>query len=204
MPTQNVYLFAFAFTFLNQSGMALITARTEQDAIGILRRQGKNWPQGQQYKIVKCRNLGIYSQDDYGIVFESYTNAMVAYDAIVAAMQNVAIISSGSMARHDTTENWNRARGFIPQPGELIVYDDYKQIDVGGKKVNVPGIKVGSGNAYVQDLAFTTDAEASELLGHINDKKVHISEAERLFWNNKLNVNDRAEVVEEALVFNRN
>lgn len=24
----------------------------------------------------------------------------------------------------DTTENWNKAKNFIPKPGEVIVYDD--------------------------------------------------------------------------------
>ena len=27
-------------------------------------------------------------------------------------------------SKHDTTENWNNARGFIPMPGEIIIYDD--------------------------------------------------------------------------------
>ena len=28
--------------------------------------------------------------------------------------------------KHDTTANWDAAIGFIPLPGEIIVYDDYQ------------------------------------------------------------------------------
>ena len=39
---------------------------------------------------------------------------------------------------------------------------------------------------------------------HINNPNVHTSVTEKLFWNNKLNVDDTSEVVDAALVFNRN
>lgn len=57
-------------------------------------------------------------------------------------------------SKHDTTANWNAAQGFIPLAGEIIIYDDYEQVD--GQ--NIPGIKIGTGNAYVQDLPFIVDA----------------------------------------------
>ena len=28
--------------------------------------------------------------------------------------------------KRDTTENWNNAKGFIPLPGEIIIYTDYE------------------------------------------------------------------------------
>lgn len=94
--------------------------------------------------------------------------------------------------------------GFIPLNGEIIVYTDYKTITKNGQTVTVPGVKIGSGNSYVQDLAFITDAEADSLLSHINNTTVHITTAERLYWNNKINIDDSEEVVEETLVMNRN
>lgn len=44
---------------------------------------------------------------------------------------------------HDTTENWNALRGFIPIAGEIIVFDDWKEEIVDGKKRWKPGIKIG-------------------------------------------------------------
>lgn len=35
---------------------------------------------------------------------------------------------------HDTTENWNALRGFIPAAGEIIIYDDWKEEIVDGVK----------------------------------------------------------------------
>lgn len=40
-------------------------------------------------------------------------------------------------------------------------------------------------------------------MAHINDASVHASPLEKLFWNNKINVTDSQQVVENMLVFNR-
>lgn len=110
--------------------------------------------------------------------------------------------------KRDTTANWNNARGFIPLEGELIVYNDYttirKIIDGIEKNVIIPAIKIGDGRAYVQDLPFVNDDLRDQILNHINNPEIHVTMAEKLFWNNKLNVNDNSEVVNEALIFNRN
>lgn len=105
---------------------------------------------------------------------------------------------------YNTTHYWNMQRGFIPKAGELIIYSDYKTVEIDGVKRTIPGLKVGSGNGYVQDLVFLSDSQSDALWDHINDRIVHITEAERMFWNNKLNVKDSQEVIEESLVFNRN
>lgn len=106
--------------------------------------------------------------------------------------------------KYDTTNNWNRAVGFIPEEGEIIIYSDYRIKDVDGDTIIIPGIKIGSGNAYVQDLAFVGDDIRDDLLAHIHDQVRHITAEERARWNNKLNVTDSQEVVGETLVFNRN
>lgn len=110
--------------------------------------------------------------------------------------------------KRDTTENWNNARGMIPLEGEVIVYNDYatitKIVDEEEKTIIVPAIKIGDGRAYVQDLPFVNDDLRDQLLNHINNPEIHVTMAEKLFWNNKLNVNDASEVVNEALIFNRN
>lgn len=110
--------------------------------------------------------------------------------------------------KRDTTVNWNNARGFIPLEGELIVYNDYatirKVVNGNEQDVVVPAIKIGDGRAYVQDLPFVNDELRDQILNHINNPEIHVTMAEKLFWNNKLNVNDSSEVVDEALIFNRN
>lgn len=116
-------------------------------------------------------------------------------------------------SKHDTTANWNNASGFIPLAGEIIVYDDYKtktyEDDGEIKTKMIPGIKIGSGNAYVQDLAFVDDDLRDKLMEHIENEQIHVTLGEKIFWNNKVNIDDADEViseelVEETLIFNRN
>lgn len=120
-------------------------------------------------------------------------------------------------SKHDTTANWDAAKGFIPLPGEIIIYDDYQvktwQVEEYGETVTktayIPGIKIGTGNAYVQDLGFVDDDLRDTLMAHINNQELHTTLAEKLFWNNKLNVDDayeqiHGELVDETLVLNRN
>jgi len=119
--------------------------------------------------------------------------------------------------KHDTTENWNNARGFVPLPGEVIIYDDYETktytVEEDGEVVTktryIPGIKIGTGNAYVQDLAFVDGPLKDTLLEHIRNTELHTTLAEKLFWNNKINVDDayeqvHQELVDETLILNRN
>lgn len=94
--------------------------------------------------------------------------------------------------------------GYIPNAGVIIVYSDYGSTVIDGETVPVAGIKIGSGNAYVQDLAFIGDDVKAALLNHIADDSVHITPEDRAFWDNKLNVTDYREVVDETLVFHRN
>ena len=119
--------------------------------------------------------------------------------------------------KRDTTEHWNNAIGFIPLPGEVIVYEDYEvktyTIQEYGetvtKTVKIPNIKIGTGNAYVQDLAFVDEATREILMEHIRDYDIHTTLQEKLFWNNKINVDDAQEQItgeleEETLILNRN
>ena len=110
--------------------------------------------------------------------------------------------------KRDTTENWNNAIGFIPLQGELIIYNDYKtiqkEIDGELRTVLIPGIKIGDGRAYVQDLPFIDEELRDKIMMHINNPNIHVTLQEKIFWNNKLNVDDNAELVDGALIFNRN
>ncbi len=119
--------------------------------------------------------------------------------------------------KRDTTENWNNARGFIPLAGEIIVYTDYKTktytVEEYGeqvtKTVQIPNIKIGTGNAYVQDLPFVDTDLRDTLMEHINNQDLHVTLQEKLFWNNKVNIDDayaqvQHELEDETLIFNRN
>lgn len=128
-----------------------------------------------------------------------------------------ATINSRIQLKRDTTENWNNAIGFIPLPGEVIVYEDYETktytVEEYGetvtKTVNIPNIKIGTGNAYVQDLAFIDEKTRDILMEHIRNHDIHVTLQEKLFWNNKINVDDAEEQIsgeleDETLILNRN
>ena len=119
-----------------------------------------------------------------------------------------ATVNTRIQHKRDTTANWNAARGMVPLAGEVIIYTDYKiiQKEIDGELTNVkiPGIKIGDGQTYVQDLPFVDTELRDTIMNHINNENVHVSLQEKLFWNNKLNVDDYAELVDGALVLNRN
>lgn len=99
--------------------------------------------------------------------------------------------------RYGSTEEWNSQASLIAEEGAIYVYSDYS-VDSQGR--NIAGIKVGDGKAYLIDMPFIDET----MYEHIQDIEIHITQSERIKWNNKLNVDDDAEVVDEALVFNRN
>ena len=111
-------------------------------------------------------------------------------------MEQVRIVKGNSVYL-DTTENWNAKRSYRPLRGDIIVYTDHGQIvDVYGETVNVPGVKIGDGNAYLIDLPFVgADVRyqiLTELREHTGNTGIHVTPEEKEFWNNKLNctVND--------------
>lgn len=57
---------------------------------------------------------------------------------------------------HDTEENWNKNNQFIPQCGELIVYD----ID---NSYKYQRFKIGDGVTDIKDLPFTCEASIRSL-----------------------------------------
>ena len=68
------------------------------------------------------------------------------------------------------------------------------------KTKNIPGIKIGTGNAYVQDLAFVDEDLRDIIMTHINNDNIHTTLEEKLFWNNKINVDDAYEAVHDELI----
>ena len=78
-----------------------------------------------------------------------------------------------------TKAEWNAQVGLVSEPNKLYVYTDYK---TDGSGRNLAGIKVGDGNAFLIDMPFTDEL----YFDHINNTSIHITDAERAFWNNKI------------------
>lgn len=152
----------------------------------------------QQNDIIAIVQGGINKQITLDTLSDAL-NSWLGIDDIKEQIQSIGI-------EYNSTEYWDNKIGYIPKAGEILIYSDYQTILLNGHVIKVPGIKIGSGNAYVQDLAFVGQKESNELLEHINNTTVHITAAERAFWNNKINVDDNEEVDDntETLIFNRN
>ena len=94
--------------------------------------------------------------------------------------------------KRDTTEHWNQAIGFIPLAGEIIIYEDYETrtytIQEYGetvtRTVQIPNIKIGTGNAYVQDLAFVDENTRDILMEHIRNQDIHTTLSQKSFSSN--------------------
>jgi hypothetical protein len=142
---------------------------------------------------------------------EQYVNELASYGTIRYDLQQLLSKAQQQQAKSNlgindnqiqvnTTAYWNSKLGYIPEAGTIIIYSDYKQKD--GK--NVPGIKIGSGNGYVQDLAFIDNGVSEDLLNHISNTIVHVTQQERAKWNNKVNIDDRvSDVRNETVIFTR-
>ena len=220
---RNLYIISFAV--FNNSGIAIVVACNENEAKLLLKNSGRYGHGLGQYDIINIKCLGTTEYLGYGLISELYVNALMAFDAFVSVMDKIvgpqgppgppgpagevtreAVVTAlGYIPAHvliDTTANWNSQIGYIPGKGDIIVYTDKAQTTISGQTVNVPGIKVGSGNAYVQDLAFVADDVIDMIYSHATDVDKHVSAADRTFWNNKLNTTDV--VIDETLVLNRN
>ena len=127
-----------------------------------------------------------------------------------------ATINTRIQFKRDTTAHWAAAVGFIPLAGEVIVYEDYDTrtytVEQNGETITetvlIPNMKIGTGNAYVQDLAFVDESVRNLLLAHINNQEIHVALGDKIFWNNKINVDDAYEQIsgeleDETLVLNR-
>ena len=79
--------------------------------------------------------------------------------------------------RYGTTEYWND-HPTQTEEGYLYIYSDYKQLD--GR--DIPGVKIGDGNAYLSDLPFTDSIYAQ----HIANAVIHVSQSDRNYWDNKV------------------
>ena len=99
------------------------------------------------------------------------------YAAIAAAVQSTEL--HRPEVYFDTTAGWAAKGSLVSEVNTLYIYTDYQQDSEGN---DIPGIKIGDGNAYLIDKPFL-DTVYYE---HINDTDIHITAEEREFWNNKV------------------
>ena len=85
---------------------------------------------------------------------------------------NVRIVN-----KHDTETNWQKATGFIPKQGELIVYDidenyDYERIKIGDGVQNVNDLPFAGGdskNVFYATMS-NNSSTASKIVATVDDK----------------------------------
>lgn len=101
-----------------------------------------------------------------------------------------------------TTQEWNEDIHLLSQKDVLYIYVDYKTIQQNGEEIVLPGLKIGDGTSYLIDLPFlnkTSNIE-DQMINHINNNTIHVTLQDRIFWNNKINL----ELEDENLILNRN
>jgi hypothetical protein len=242
------YLYALQFSVGPSEGMALVVAENSTRAFQYVKSLSeKSYYNPDSFILNGNVNIAEYCGLREGIVFETFVNAVVAYDAIRSmapdlkgekgdkgdrgvegpqgpagrGIKSVTQNADYSLTfkytdnteyttssfkvdvRYNTTSYWDNLHGYIPKAGEIIIYSDADKYDDGlGHLVDVPRIKIGSGNAYVQDLVFADQKDHQMLIQHVQDAQSHVTVEDKAFWSAKLNILD--DIIDETLVFNRN
>lgn len=88
-----------------------------------------------------------------------------------------------SSIKYNTTAGWNSQPSLVSENNIIYVYTDYYDIEDGKKSI---GVKIGDGNAYLIDLPFVDSGIVEMVEKHISDDEIHITNDERIAWNNKV------------------
>lgn len=127
-------------------------------------------------------------------------------DSDPSVVTDVSVDGGQSDATYGTRAHWEANPGFVPDRGQIVVWSDRGKTTVGGAEVDVPGVKIGDGNAFNIDLPFVGDDVAARLLAliqaHVDDPTSHVSSSDRKRWDNKITASD--EVHDGTLVLSRN
>ena len=75
------HLYVISFTVGKESGLAMVAANSDRDAFQILKNGGSRHCEG--YTLIQTRDIGISCCCQYGLLMESFVNALEAYDAIL-------------------------------------------------------------------------------------------------------------------------
>ncbi len=80
---------------------------------------------------------------------------------------------------YGTISEWAGRAGEVSQQGVFYVYTNYGIDDEGN---DIPAVKIGDGKAYIGDLPFTK----TDFLLHQQDTSIHVTQAEKDAWNDKV------------------
>jgi hypothetical protein len=106
------------------------------------------------------------------------------------------------IVRYNSTEYWIAHGDSVPEAGAIIIfYDAYHYEDQ-----DIPGIKVGNGVTYLNNLPFINSASSAQIeqeieqltqeveeltetvQEHTADSTLHVSDEDRERWDNKVSV----------------
>lgn len=76
------HLYVISFTVGAESGLAMVAAQDEKSAFQILKNGGSRHCDG--YSLIQTRDIGMTANCHYGLLLESYVNALQAFDAITS------------------------------------------------------------------------------------------------------------------------
>lgn len=69
-----------------------------------------------------------------------------------------------------TTSEWENGGLVLSEKDVIYVYTDYYSDTIDEQTVYIPGVKIGDGNAYVQDLPFTNQYITKSTIDKWNNK----------------------------------
>lgn len=76
------HLYVISFTVGAESGLAMVAAQDEKSAFQILKNGGSRHCDG--YSLIQTRDIGMTANCHYGLLMESYVNALQAFEAITS------------------------------------------------------------------------------------------------------------------------
>lgn len=76
------HLYVISFTVGAESGLAMVAAQDERSAFQILKNGGSRHCEG--YSLIQTRDIGMTANCHYGLLLESYVNALQAFEAITS------------------------------------------------------------------------------------------------------------------------
>lgn len=100
----------------------------------------------------------------------------------VRRLINPDAIKVGSRAK------WDANPELIGEADTIYVYTDFRtETDEQGNQVNIPGIKIGDGLAYLIDAPFV-DGTDQKIIDHIMDSTIHVTAEDKARWDSKLSM----------------
>ena len=147
--------------------------------------------------VVKRNSNGTFTYQPIDSTISNSSTNPIQNQAVHAAIADaVATITADIPSIYfDTKAHWDAQTTLVGEANAIYIYTDYKTID----NKNVHGIKIGDGNAYLIDNPFID----ALMQNHINNTDIHITSAERDFWNNKVTCYPSL-TDEETIIFTKN